>query len=298
MVELIFVGIGIAGTLLLQFLIREFKKRKAAKKKLEYPKIIYKYRNWTDKYHKKMLLQNEVYMSSPKDFNDPFDCRIPKNFYSLNTDEKIESFVDKMIGKHRQTLIENGKDIDKLEENLRGRLQDLEAFQNESENLEFSEMDKHYGVLSLSARWDSILMWSHYGDYHKGYCIGFNEKKMRESNLFGSGGNVNYRTDFPDINPLISEDTMVKAFKQTHNKVEDWKYEEEYRLTKLFFPDLPKQEDRTIGVPEELIEEVNLGMKIADEHKAEIVAQCKKRNIPVYQLEKVPLKFELTRIQL
>jgi hypothetical protein len=41
------------------------------------PKIIYKYRNWSDKHHKNVLKKNELYMSSPEEFNDPFDCRIP-----------------------------------------------------------------------------------------------------------------------------------------------------------------------------------------------------------------------------
>ena len=30
------------------------------------------------------------------------------------------------------------------------------------------------GVLCLSACDNSILMWSHYADEHKGFCIGFN----------------------------------------------------------------------------------------------------------------------------
>src|SRR3954471_5525958 len=29
------------------------------------------------------------------------------------------------------------------------------------------------GVLSLSERWNSVLMWSHYADNHRGVCIEF-----------------------------------------------------------------------------------------------------------------------------
>ena len=59
---------------------------------------------------------------------------------------------------------------------------------------------------------------------------------MRNCGLFGKGGSVAYTEDFPELNPLEQEHTMEKSFKQTHNKAKDWEYEEEHRLTNLFFP--------------------------------------------------------------
>ena len=57
----------------------------------------------------------------------------------------------------------------------------------------------------MSGRWNSILMWSHYGDNHNGFCIGFNEMKMRNNGLFHRGGTVNYSKSFPELNPLSDE---------------------------------------------------------------------------------------------
>ncbi|MBV9575704.1 MAG: DUF2971 domain-containing protein [Gammaproteobacteria bacterium] len=34
------------------------------------------------------------------------------------------------------------------------------------------------GILSLSSCNDSILMWSHYADFHKGFCIGFKTNSL------------------------------------------------------------------------------------------------------------------------
>jgi hypothetical protein len=34
------------------------------------------------------------------------------------------------------------------------------------------ELFKRYGALCFSRTWDNILMWSHYGDKHKGICLG------------------------------------------------------------------------------------------------------------------------------
>ncbi|MBL7103181.1 MAG: DUF2971 domain-containing protein [Bacteroidales bacterium] len=40
----------------------------------------------------------------------------------------------------------------------------------------FKKQNDHYGILSLSAKWDNILIWGHYAEKHKGFCIGFNEE--------------------------------------------------------------------------------------------------------------------------
>jgi hypothetical protein len=48
------------------------------------PQVVYKYRDWNNPFHKNILLHNEIYLASPKDFNDPFDCRIPMNFQNMS----------------------------------------------------------------------------------------------------------------------------------------------------------------------------------------------------------------------
>lgn len=262
-----------------------------------YPKIIYKYRNWSNDNHKNILLKNEVYMSPPNDFNDPFDCRITINYFLLNTPEKIETFIEKKINKLRKIIIENGDDINDAKEKLRKRLQDISKFQNQREILEFEEMDKHFGILSLSGRWNSILMWSHYAEYHTGFCLGFNESKMRNSGLFGKGSPITYSNDFPEIDPLVEEHIMVKSFKQTHFKAKDWEYENEYRLMNLY-PNQPSKEERVITFPEECIEEINLGVDISEKHKSEIIEEARKRKIKTFQLKKDAFKFTLKRVEI
>jgi hypothetical protein len=61
--------------------------------------VLYKYRNWTDENHKKMLKENELFFASPRSFNDPFDCKIPVNFSILNTNEKIDLYVKALIAR-------------------------------------------------------------------------------------------------------------------------------------------------------------------------------------------------------
>ena len=60
------------------------------------PEIVYKYRDWKTDLHKRLLLNNEIYLSSPKDFNDPFDCRITEN-YNLFTPEEEEKYINELL---------------------------------------------------------------------------------------------------------------------------------------------------------------------------------------------------------
>ena len=77
-----------------------------------YPKIIYKYRSWANEYHRNILLKNQVYLSSPIEFNDPFDCKIPKNFLLIDSPEKIEKYVNDVFERQNSYFVANGFDIE------------------------------------------------------------------------------------------------------------------------------------------------------------------------------------------
>src|SRR6218665_1281944 len=158
----------------------------------DYPEILYKYRNWTNDFNKNILLKNELYLSSPKDFNDPFDCRIPDNYFLLDTPDKIDQYINGVVERHMQLLISRDLNIVDEKKRMKEKLSDLGTIQLENEKVTFDSQDERLGILCLSERWDSILMWSHYADLHKGYCVGFHENKLRESGLFGKGGPVIY----------------------------------------------------------------------------------------------------------
>jgi Protein of unknown function (DUF2971) len=252
------------------------------------PKTIYKYRDWANDNHKRILTENEIYLSSPGDFNDPYDCKIATHFLSLDNPDKVKQYIE--ARRPESDLDEKGIAI--LEE----RLNNISEYWDMFQALEFTMIDQHYGVLSLSARWDSILMWSHYANFHKGFCVGFNEEKMRTSGLFDCGGLVKYSDDFPLIDPHANE--IDKMFLQTQYKAKNWEYEEEYRLSKLFYPSAPTINQRVKKINSEFIEEVILGMGISHQYSFEIQAICKTKNIPVSQIKRLPFKFEIVKVPL
>lgn len=46
--------------------------------KFESPRILYKYRDWDDENHRKILHENSIYLASPKSFEDNMDCNLPE----------------------------------------------------------------------------------------------------------------------------------------------------------------------------------------------------------------------------
>jgi hypothetical protein len=264
------------------------------------PLIVYKYRSWDNVQQRNALIYNEIYLASPKDFNDPFDCRISPNFNLLTKEDEKQYIIDMGIAGYQ--VVENQKlNLDQVLNNLESKLKDKESIQKEYNTLLFGSQDKYYGIFALSSRWNSILMWSHYANCHKGYCIGYWLNKLWNSNIFGKFGYVNYQKDFPKIKPSApkKDEEMIKnSFIETFTKSEEWIYEDEFRFYKGFFPNVPLSYHRVLNVPDDFIAEVVLGINISDNYKAEISDLCRSKKIPLYQTIKVDNRFVIDRLQI
>lgn len=261
------------------------------------PEKIYKYRDWSNTYHKNILLKNELYLASPKDFNDPFDCRIPPNLIDLTQAEK-DRYINDLAISQLDEAQKRGKDFEYLLRKLEKHFENPKEAQNYYNELMFKSQNKYYGVLSLSTRWNSILMWSHYSNCHTGFCVGFWEEKLKSSGYFGSGGIVDYSTKFPVIKPSVPrdpKDTIELVFLQTHTKSEDWTCESEFRLIQNFYPNEPKQFERIINVNNEVFAEVILGINISEPDQKEIIEICREKEIPIYKAKPKDFRFEIDR---
>lgn len=178
------------------------------------------------------LRDNYLFFNNPIDFNDPFDCRMNIN-YSGNEKEWTK-FLDRM-----KTPMEE-------REFTINHLSNFNTFQNEKMN----PMINHK-VLSLSEKFDEILLWSHYTNNHQGICIEYNTHRIDEMDdlqfmifdkeyvnypLNDSGINnilpikkVSYLKSLPsEFNPLRDSSDELDKFILT--KYEKWCYEKEWRI--------------------------------------------------------------------
>ena len=237
-----------------------------------------------------MVLNNEIYYASPSLFNDPFDCKINKNFTYLDTKEKKLKYITALIINSSEKLSE--PDMKKLITRKMTELEDIDKYQADYEKTTNKLHDDSIGILSLSSRWNSTLMWSHYSDFHKGFCIGFNAELLKNT-MFGKYKKVQYSSEFPDFKPSGKiEDTQLNM---PFIKNQDWKYEQEYRFMQLFPNPFM---GRIISLDDEFIKEINLGLFMPENYRKEIITIAKEKNWNIYQINRVPFKFELSRKQI
>jgi hypothetical protein len=83
------------------------------------------------------------------------------------------------------------------------------------------------GILCFSRNWDNLLLWSHYGDSHKGICLGFDIS-------VGEPGS-NYDTDVqyqPNLLQIRGPEDLNfdLANRLLRTKHESWSYEQEVRM--------------------------------------------------------------------
>lgn len=261
------------------------------------PEVVYKYRDWENTHHKKFLIENELYLSSPKDFNDPFDCRINKNFHLLSEEEKNQFITDIAI-KNYESTVRKGTDLAYLIKDLERRFQNIDEIQKFADHNLFSMQDDYYAIFSCSKIWNSILMWSHYSNFHKGFCVGLSSKAIIDSRVFGKFGEVLYQDRFPELKPRVlksKEDlNMEESFLETHTKAKQWEYEKEVRFMTTGLRPFTKK-DRVVKFQDELISEVIIGIEMPESHQQEINSICKTKNIPVYKAKKKNFEFDIDR---
>lgn len=223
------------------------------------PKILYKYRNWTNCYHRKLITDLELFFSSPISFNDPFDFQITYRYDLLSRDERKEIY--------RNELIKNGYsglNIEQQAEYLadNGPLANSNHLKMVSE-YQKQKMNTSFGIVSLSTKPDSILMWSHYGDCHRGFCVGFNVSSIIDE-FQVQWHKVHYENTFPELIPIAGSSWLARMAEAMHTKFKDWVYESEYRFVKFGYS------DKAVNLNQSHYKSLIFGCAMPVQHKEEL----------------------------
>lgn len=218
-------------------------------------KQLFKYRTFNDN-SIQCLRDDVVWVSDPKNFNDPFE-------YTFHLEPDLSYKATRLRNKSatRSNYLEKQKE---LIENLK-------------------RVFLIGGILSLSESNAVSLMWSHYADSHKGFCVGY---ERRENNLLGSDKclPVNYGT-FPELKlseffealETRQEELARSLFKMmVLSKDPNWRYEREWRILFDQYDQLIK-----LDVP---VQSITFGLRMAEEHKDQVRNILMDRpNIEYYQ---------------
>ena len=120
------------------------------------------------------------------------------------------------------------------------------------------------GVFSLSATNRSELLWAHYAESHKGYCVEYDPILVLDN--FSRDGQTLRPVVYSSIPPTIN---LMDAFTQDGHagliskmichKSMAWKYEEEFRVL--------VEKPGVVSHHPEAIRAIHFGMRMRDEHK-------------------------------
>jgi hypothetical protein len=164
-----------------------------------------------------LLVRSRLWLSSPADFNDPFDmsARIVANASGKELLERVKALLEiynlSRRERERRRRILMRAPIAKLESAL-GEIYDKNK--------------ARVGIFSFAGDAKNILMWSHYAKDHTGVCIQF--ERARDFKTFSGAVSVDYSSEYPEIN-------WVKDFRESLSTVmlrkhEGWFYEKESRI--------------------------------------------------------------------
>jgi hypothetical protein len=232
------------------------------------PQTLYKYRDWSNEYHRNILTQNQIWLSSPKGLNDPFDCQLP-----MIIDEKeikSQAFF--------KFLCKDGESLDIVLAKWKEILLNPKEFFKQWEP-ELLEMYLNFGVFSLCKSPSNYLLWSHYAKGHKGFCLGFDTKVLVKKDIQGTFEKVSYKLNFPTFKFLEDSSTIFsKALATKHRR---WIYEDEWRITKI------NSADKNIVIGLNTVTEIYFGANMDKNSKHEIIKILKQKGMAIKLYEMV-----------
>ena len=231
------------------------------------PKIVYKYRDWNNKWHKTILVEQLVYLASPDSFEDKLDCNIPVRYDLLTEKEILKIYFEQSKSLHPKW--------DRKEHRIFARdwqkkklLSDLEKI-NENREISLQKFNRKYGVLCLTEDPTNNEVWEKYSANHKGFCVGFNTKELfRDTSKFGLQGHVEYVEELPTL--TYYDDYIKRGTINTLHKLNHWSFEKEYRVSKI--NEEPINDDwRSVHIDNDYFLEIIFGKDMDEKHKEEII---------------------------
>jgi len=277
------------------------------------------------------LRLDRVWLSAPSRFNDPYDCALTVAMSEVSN-EYFRAGISEIITKAAPPFTISDEEIRELTKS-RSVVQDLARLMtSKSDKLTSSQaaafvraLDRAVGheyrrledrlietmkggllVSCFSERRDSIIMWSHYADCHRGFCVEYDFKQRAVNKaLVNLLFPVLYTDSLIDatryLDPAIAADdnnNLYFGILAAISKSPEWAYEKEWRIV-VPFGILDREQPLPVSRPRA----VYLGARSSRAKRRIIWKACAKRGIDLflchlsnhsYAIETVPLTEEDT----
>jgi hypothetical protein len=237
------------------------------------PDILYKYRFFdSDGYHLKIIESSQLWFASARAFNDPFDSVLQFHFADRPPGIQMKWALHFL---KRQFPHMNHKQRGQLAyERLRDINKDPGHFEQFKRDSTETNYDK-FGICCLTPTKDDLLMWAHYSDNHRGFCVGINTARLLELQHSLTRKNhlldlvkVIYADKVPEINfyeSMLSNRRHENIIDLLCTKSVHWSYEQEFRLIYWDHTNTP------LSIEQDIISEICLGCRIEEKNRDKIL---------------------------
>jgi hypothetical protein len=180
------------------------------------PEKLYKYRG-ASLQDIANLSNSKIWFSKPERFNDPFDCAYDIAMPAL-TRADCEAIMDGLSkGEYNAARLARFSDDD-LQRHVKAGIATAAA----------GELKGCGGISCFSAIPDNLLMWGHYADSHRGFCL---EYSTASDPLFQKAQKVCYSDTLPAFSiDGLKTGQFSEILKLLLTKAKCWEYEQEWRL--------------------------------------------------------------------
>lgn len=226
--------------------------------------LVYKYRGGNNEVFKRDLesLENNLYYaSSSLDLNDPCE-----------TITDSEKFISQSKSFSRFLGFKSKENLKVLDEAYR----DVLSF------------DKKMGIYSLSQTYIDELLWAHYGNSHKGFCIEYELDLLLIS--YKSEKKFSFPITYNKKPPVIG---MLDVATSKNNgiikkmggfKSRRWAYEQEYRIITDNYG--------LHSYDYQAVKSIYFGLRMEDAQRKEIMNRLKGRGIKYFQIQQIPTSYK------
>jgi len=193
-----------------------------------------------------ILMRSKLWLSSPVDFNDPFDMSA-KFIAGATIEEKRERI--------KELLKNQGLKWSEIQRELPRLVSKPDSEISAMAQTTWQNAVKSTGIYSFGGDPRSILMWSHYSSNHEGLCLQF--ERAEDPRTFLHAIPVEYNDEYPIVNWFTGfQDGLIPAMQRKHV---GWSYEHENRIL------LIGKAHQYLSFSPEALKGIILGCKVDDE---------------------------------
>lgn len=232
------------------------------------PKFLYRYRPVNDR-ELIALQNNHLWLSTFKEFNDPFENKV---FFD------VESIVDSYIA----TNINEKKGVNKNQPAYISCIAEMKKIiKNLEDELEIKR--NRAFIACFCENYNSLLMWAHYANGHKGICICYRYEDLVKAYGVLNVLPVTYTENFYKFSTFDEYVNNSQIFiKLCKTKSLEWAYEKEWRLMGGHRINDPYCPGKIVQTPKPY--SIYMGAKIDEQRKSQLIGICKEKNIKLYQM--------------